>query len=86
MAGDVGENLLKFSKLVSDLTRGKRTRVLKSAISSSVIVSALAITGMRLTRVCKRDMNSISIGRRLGGKLVHTKGVDIVETHECPVG
>ena len=41
------------------------TRALKSATSSSVMVSALAMTGIKLTLVCKRRMNSISSGLRL---------------------
>jgi hypothetical protein len=41
------------------------TLALKSAISSSVNVSAFAMTGIRFTRVCKRRMNSISSCFRL---------------------
>ena len=41
------------------------TLALNSATSSSVRVSALAITGIRLTLVCSRRMNSISRGFRL---------------------
>ena len=41
------------------------TLALNSATSSSVRVSALAMTGMRLTLVCSRRMNSISRGFRL---------------------
>jgi hypothetical protein len=42
-----------------------RTRSLKTATSSSVRVSALAITGMRLTLVWRRFMNSMSMGLSL---------------------
>lgn len=40
----------------------KRTRRLKRMTSSSVNVSDLAMTGIRLTLVCRRFMNSTSIG------------------------
>jgi hypothetical protein len=39
----------------------RRTRCLKATISSSVRVSALAMTGIKLTLVCRRRMNSMSI-------------------------
>lgn len=41
------------------------TLALNSATSSSVKVSALAMTGIRLTFVCSRRINSISSGFRL---------------------
>jgi hypothetical protein len=47
---------------------------LNSATSSSVNVSALAITGMRLTLVWSRRMNSTSIGLSLIHQL--TRSID----------
>jgi hypothetical protein len=42
----------------------ERTRCLKALISSSVMVSAFAMTGMMLTLECRRRMNSMSTGLR----------------------
>ena len=42
----------------------KLTRSLNAETSSSVRVSALAITGIRLTLVCRRRMTSMSRGFR----------------------
>ncbi len=50
------------------IKHGQRTLRLKATISSSVIVSDLAMTGMRLTRACKRFMNSMSIGLSLANQ------------------
>jgi len=45
------------------------TLALKSTISSSVSVSAFAMTGIRFTRVCKRRMNSMSSCFRLWARV-----------------
>jgi len=45
--------------------RNRLTRCLNKVTSSSVKVSDLAITGIKLTLVCSRLMNSTSIGLSL---------------------
>lgn len=61
MVGDIIKDLVHSQRLVLNSEK-VRTRALKFAISSSVIVSALAMIGIRLTFVWSRRMNSISIG------------------------
>lgn len=63
----------------------KLTLRLNSTTSSSVNVSALAMTGMRLTLVCSRRMNSISIGLRLEGS-VSSDQKENWRIHAWPVG
>jgi hypothetical protein len=46
----------------------ERTRCLNSVTSSSVKVSALAMTGIKLTFVCNCRINSTSMGLRLRGE------------------
>jgi hypothetical protein len=65
---DIGEDLEQSIYTVSIEPKGgfqkKHTRCLKRVTSSSVKVSALAITGIRLTLVCRRRITSISRGFR----------------------
>lgn len=64
---DVGENLQVVRGRLKAYKRimGKQlTRRLKAVISSSVRVSDLAMTGIRLTLVCRRFMTSMSRGFR----------------------
>lgn len=65
MMSDVRQNLRGVSLVAKWEISTKLTLCLNKVISSSVRVSALAMTGMRLTLVCNRRMNSISIGLRL---------------------
>ena len=58
---DVREDLLA-STCKPNPVKGQLTLSLKFMISSSVNVSALAMTGMRLTLVCNRRITSISRG------------------------
>lgn len=48
--------------------QGRRTRALNCTISSSVSVSLLAMTGIRLTRRWRRRMKAMSIGLSLDGR------------------
>lgn len=65
--GDVGKNLASIAirpgKRNEDY--GELTRALNSATSTSVRVSAFAMTGIRLTLSCSCFMNSISRGFKL---------------------
>jgi hypothetical protein len=64
---DVCENLQRPISTNAGWRQQERTKLtlaLKAATSSSVRVSALAITGIRLTLVCRRFMTSMSRGFR----------------------
>jgi hypothetical protein len=63
---------------------GKLTLILKFSRSSGIIVSALAMTGMRLTRVPNRFMISTSRGLILTGKLSRPRAGGW--TYERPLG
>jgi hypothetical protein len=60
---DIGENL-DWLVIEQKMVSKQLTRDLKAAISSSVRVSALAMTGIRLTLVWSRRMTSMSRGFR----------------------
>ena len=62
------------------------TLALKSEISSSVKVSALAMMGMRLTLSWSWRMNSISIGFKLRTHQHCRHEAEIDRTYEWPVG
>lgn len=63
---DVGKDLVpRVEKGGIEGGNGKLTRALNSATSTSVRVSALAMTGMRLTLSCSCFMNSMSRGFNL---------------------
>jgi TctA family transporter len=66
---DIGKDLEKSASTVSIENKGilkkkEHTRCLKRATSSSVKVSALAMTGIKLTLVCRRRITSMSRGFR----------------------
>lgn len=65
---EIGQNLNKVSEKLPYVAVCGLTRSLKSAISSSFMVSALAMTGIRLTLLCSRRMNSMSICFNLGSR------------------
>lgn len=72
----------KVSSRVARATKVALTLCLKATISSSVKVSALAITGIRLTLRCSLRMNSISIGRSLhSGAFSKSAGANQVQRH-----
>lgn len=67
VVGNISKNLTQineFAIVTTDIGMGL-TRALKSAISSSVKVSALAMMGIKLTLVWSLRMNSMSICLRL---------------------
>lgn len=64
---DIGKDLEESvctASIDSERESQKLTRCLKRATSSSVKVSALAMTGIKLTLVCRRRITSISRGFR----------------------
>jgi hypothetical protein len=62
------------------------TRALKSRSSSSVMVSALAITGIRLTFSCRRRINSMSTCFKLWCHDQINSFLLRTSTYACPVG
>jgi len=55
-----------YGSIVAGEINDQLTRCLKSTTSSSVKVSDFAMTGIKLTLVCNRRINSTSIGLSLG--------------------